>query len=191
MICRWFETEITQLWYDRLLCSVISALGFEPRNRQFGEAAARCWDGYGEYQFASVLSWVCEWDNQYSVVESGCSWPSTIWHIAVFRWFPLLDLNHGIDGLEKLQLHVETGMEDVNLHDYCSGYNCLICTFKSLWIDVCLKRLLTSNGNGACIYNFVKLWNSTMSPTSLILILMLNKSNDLTTLAVKELYPLQ
>ena len=117
MICRWFETEITQLWYDRLLCSVISALGFEPRNRQFGEAAARCWDGY----------------------------------------------------------------EDVNLRDYCSGYNCLICTFKSLWIDVCLKRrLLISNGNGACINYFVKIWNSTMSPTSLILILTLNKSNDLT-----------
>ena len=109
----------------------------------------------------------------------------------MFRRFPLLDLNHGIGDLEKLQLDVETGMEDVNLRDYCNGYNCLICTFNSLWIDVCLKRLLISNGNGACINYFVKIWNSTMSPASLILIITLNKSNDLTTLALKELYPLQ
>jgi len=36
-----------------------------------------------------------------------------------------LDLNHGIDELENLKLDAEVSSEDVNLHDYCSGYNCL------------------------------------------------------------------
>ena len=102
MICWWFGAEISQWRYGILLCSVISALGFEPRNRRFGKAVARCWDGYGGCQFASVLSWVCKCDKQYISLELVWSWPSTIWHIAVFRWFPLLDLNHGIDDLEKL-----------------------------------------------------------------------------------------
>ena len=165
MICWWFGAEISQLRYDRLLCSVISALVFEPRNRRLGEAVARCWYGYGGCQFANVLSWICKWDKQYILLELVWSWPSAIWHIAVFRdfrsciwttesttwrscssmliwvrrmsickcvfvsmqmglvvqrswvgllvtkydmacccvpWFPLLDLNHGIDDLEKL-----------------------------------------------------------------------------------------
>ena len=62
MIWGWFGAEITQLRCARLLCSVISALGFEPRNRRFGKAVARCWDGYGWCQFARVLSWVCKWN---------------------------------------------------------------------------------------------------------------------------------
>ena len=37
-------------------------------------------------------------------------------------WFPLLDLNHGIDDLEKLQLDIEMGMEDVNLQVCCREY---------------------------------------------------------------------
>ena len=143
MICGWFGTEITQLRYDRLLCSVISALGFEPRNRRFGEAVARCWDGCGWCHFASVLSWVCKWDKQYSVVELGCSCPSTVCHIAVLWWFPLLDSNHGIGELENLKLDAEVITEEVNLHDCCSVYNCLtaniVRSLDSLSLSIRIK----------------------------------------------------
>ena len=36
-----------------------------------------------------------------------------------------MDLNHGIDESENPKLDAEVSTEEVNLHDYCSGYSSL------------------------------------------------------------------